>query len=67
MVSALAAGFSVGFSVGLAVDLAVGLPEEIRPFFFRVRRAEVETLHLTFWPLITSVRLETLGLKTLRV
>jgi len=39
----------------------------MRPFFFNVRSAEVETLALTFWPLMTRVRLETLGLKTLRV
>ena len=39
----------------------------IRPFFFKVRSADVETLHLTFWPLMTKVLLETFGLKTLRV
>ena len=39
----------------------------MRPFFFKVRRAEVETFAFTFWPLMTKVRLETLGLKTLRV
>ena len=39
----------------------------MRPFFFSVRSAEVETLALTFWPLMTRVRLLTLGLKTLRV
>jgi hypothetical protein len=32
-----------------------------------VRSADVETLHLTFWPLMTKVLLETFGLKTLRV
>lgn len=37
------------------------------PFFFRVRMAEVLTLHLIFLPLMIKVFFETLGLKILRV
>jgi hypothetical protein len=33
----------------------------ISPFFFSVLSADVETLHLIFWPLITKVLLLTLG------
>ena len=39
----------------------------MRPFFLRVRRAEVETFTFTFSPLMIKVFLWTLGLKTLRV
>lgn len=38
-----------------------------RPFFLRVRRAEVLTLSRTLVPLMVKVFLWTLGLKTLRV
>ena len=41
--------------------------DSIKPFFFKVRSAEVETLHFTFWPLMTNVRFDTFGLNTLRV
>ena len=47
--------------------MARAFGDSIRPFFFSVLRAEVETLHLTFWPLIIKVRFETFGLKTFRV
>ena len=51
----------------LAFFSAHAFGDSIKPFFFKVRSAEVDTLHLTFWPLITKVRLLTFGLNTLRV
>ena len=41
--------------------------DSIKPFFFKVRRAEADTLHFTFWPLMIKVRFDTFGLNTLRV
>ena len=52
------------FSAALAMR---SFGDSIKPFFFKVRSAEVEILHLTFWPLMIRVRLLTFGLKTLRV
>ena len=51
----------------LAFFSARALGDSINPFFLSVLRAEVETLHFTFCPLIIKVLLETFGLKTLRV
>ena len=59
---------SVNYLLFLAAFLAAAsFGDSIKPFFLRVRSAEVETLHLTFWPLMIIVRLLTFGLKTLRV
>ena len=46
---------------------ALAFGDSIKPFFFKVLRAEVETLHFTFWPLMIKVLFDTFGLNTLRV
>lgn len=45
----------------------LGFLESNKPFFFKVRRAEVETLSLILLPPMIKVFLWTFGLKTLRV
>ena len=58
-------GFLVNYFLAFFSAKAFGL--SISPFFFNVLSADAETLHLTFCPLIISVRLDTFGLNTLRV